>query len=126
MNTPKESFLINRLKSIKYSLRGIWILLSTEKSIKIQIVVAIIATVIGFIFTISITEWIAQFLCIGLVLVAESLNTGIEKISDFIYPEYHKNIELIKDVSAGAAGIAAIISLVIGGLIYIPKIILLF
>ena len=75
---------------------------------------------------ISTTEWLFQILIIGLVLVAESLNTGIEKLADFVHPDYHKKIGFIKDVSAGSAGIAAIISLIIAGIIYIPKIALLF
>lgn len=83
-------------------------------------------TIAGFYFDISITEWLIQTLVIGLVLVAESLNTGIEKLSDFVHPEYDKRIGFIKDVSAGSAGIAAIISLIVAGIIYIPKIGLLF
>ena len=67
-----------------------------------------------------------QTLAIGLVLVAESLNTGIEKLADFVHPDYHEKIGFIKDVSAGSSGIAAIISLIIAGIIYIPKIALLF
>ena len=77
-------------------------------------------------FVKSTLEWILQTLAIGLVLVAESLNTGIEKLADFIHPEYHEKIGFIKDVSAGSSGIAAIISLIIAGIIYIPKITLLF
>jgi len=54
-------------------------------------------------------------------LVAESLNTAIEKIADFIHPEYHKQIGFIKDISAGAAFFAAIFAVIIGLIIYIPK-----
>jgi diacylglycerol kinase (ATP) len=54
------------------------------------------------------------------------LNTGIEKLSDFVHPEYHEKIGFIKDVSAGAAAIAALISLAVAAIIYIPKISLLF
>lgn len=121
MNRTKESFIKNRLKSIGYSLKGIWILIKTESSIKIQLFVAVIVIFIGFLVGLSILEWIAQCIAIGLVLVAEALNTSIEKIADFIHPEYNKNIGSIKDIGAGAAGIAAIISLVIAALIYIPK-----
>lgn len=126
MKNPKDNFVIGRLRSIKFSLRGIWFLLTTENSIKVQVFFAVIITIAGFYFDISIAEWLIQTLVIGLVLVAESLNTGIEKLSDFVHPEYHKKIGFIKDVSAGAAGIAAIISLIIAGIIYIPKIALLF
>jgi len=103
-----------------------WFLLTTESSIKTQVFFVILITIAGFYFDISTTEWLIQLLVIGLVLVAESLNTGIEKLSDFVHPDYHKKIGFIKDISAGAAGIAAIISLIIAGIIYIPKIVILF
>jgi len=98
----------------------------TEASIQVQLVIALVATSMGFYFHISTTEWLIQTLMIAIILVAESLNTGIEKLSDFVQPDYDRKIKAIKDVSAGAVGIAAIISLVVGGIIYIPKIILLF
>lgn len=126
MKNPSDNFIIGRLRSIKFSLRGIWLLITTEGSIKVQVFFAVLITIAGFYFDISITEWLIQTLVIGLVLVAESLNTGIEKLSDFVHPEYDKRIGFIKDVSAGSAGIAAIISLIVAGIIYIPKIGLLF
>lgn len=126
MKDPKDSFIVERLKSIRYALRGIWLLIKSEASIKIQVSIAVLGIAMGFYFDISATEWLAQLLVIGLVLVAEALNTGIEKLSDFIHPDYHEKIGFIKDVSAGAAAIAAIISLAVAGIIYIPKIALLF
>ena len=126
MKNSKDNFLIGRLKSVRFSLQGIWLLITTEASIKVQLVVAVIATIMGFQFNISNTEWLIQTMMIAIVLVAESLNTGIEKLSDFVQPEYHDKIKVVKDISAGAVGIAAIISLIIGGIIYIPKMALLF
>jgi diacylglycerol kinase (ATP) len=66
-------------------------------------------------------EWMFQFLAIGMVLVAESLNTAIEKLCDFVHPDFHKRIGFIKDISAGAATFAALIAVIIGILIYFPK-----
>ncbi len=126
MKNPKDNFIIGRIRSIKFSFRGIWFLITTESSVKVQVFISFIVIFFGFYFQISATEWLIQTLIIGLVLVAESLNTGIEKLADFVHPEYHKKIGFIKDVSAGASGIAAIISLIIAGIIYIPKIALLF
>lgn len=126
MKNPKDNFIIERIKSIKFSFRGIWFLITTESSVKVQVFISFIVIFFGFYFQISATEWLIQTLIIGLVLVAESLNTGIEKLADFVHPEYHKKIGFIKDVSAGASGLAAIISLIIAGIIYIPKIALLF
>lgn len=122
MKNPKDGFIIGRLKSIKYAVKGVWLLLTTEDSIKVQFWVMVLVIILGFICKISAIEWMIQFLAIGLVLVAEALNTAVEKIADFIHPEYHKKIGFIKDIAAGAPAIAAFVSLIIAGIIYIPKI----
>jgi len=126
MKNPNDSFLRGRLRSLKFALRGMWLLITTEDSIKAQLFVAIIATVLGFYFDISNIEWMIQFLAIGMVLVAEAVNTAVEEVADFIHPDYHKKIGLIKDIAAGAPSFAAFISLIIAAFIYIPKITLLF
>lgn len=117
----RNNFFLNRLKSVKYAAKGFWILITSENSIIAQVIIAIIMTIIGFIMHISATEWMFQLVAIGLVLVAEALNTAIEKIADFIHPEYHKQIGRVKDISAGAAFFAAIFAIIIGLIIYIPK-----
>ena len=126
MKNPKDNFIVERIRSIKFSLRGIWFLITTESSIKAQLLIILLISLTGFYFDINTNIWLIQTLAISIVLVAESLNTGIEKLADFVHPDYHKKIGFIKDVSAGSSGIAAIISLIIAGIIYIPKIALLF
>lgn len=122
MKNPNDNFLQGRIRSLKFALRGAWLLLTTEHSIMVQFCIAIIISVVGIIMQLSTVEWILQLLAIGLILVAEALNTGIEKLSDFIHPDYHKKIGFIKDISAGASAIAAIIAIIIGLIIYVPKI----
>ena len=117
----KEPFIINRLKSVGYAFKGMLILIKTEASIKIQFFIAIVVTIAGFYFEISKTEWIAQLGMIGLVMSIEGINTAIEYIADFVHPEHHHKIGLIKDVAAGAVFIASIIATIIAGIIYIPK-----
>lgn len=117
----EEPFIINRLKSVGYAFKGMLILIKTEASIKIQVCIAIIVTVAGFYFEISKTEWMAQIGLIGLVISIEGLNTAIEYIADFIHPEYHEKIGLIKDIAAGAVFIASTVAVIIAGIIYFPK-----
>jgi diacylglycerol kinase (ATP) len=126
MKNPKDSFIRGRWRSLKFAFKGAWLLLTTEDSIKVQVFIAIAVTVFGIYFNISNTEWMLQFLAIGMVLVAEALNTAIEKIADFVHPDYHIKIGFIKDIAAGAPTFAGVISLIIAGFIYIPKINLLF
>jgi diacylglycerol kinase (ATP) len=118
----KESFLVNRLKSVGYAFKGMLILIKTEASIKIQLFIAIVVTGAGFYFEISKTEWLVQITIIGLVMSIEGINTAIEYIADFIHPDQHPKIGLIKDVAAGAVFIASIVAVIIAGIIYLPKI----
>ncbi|WP_296317779.1 diacylglycerol kinase family protein [Winogradskyella sp. UBA3174] len=118
----EEPFIINRIKSVGYAFKGMLILIKTEASIKIQLFIAIIVTIAGFYFEISTTEWMFQVAMIGLVMSIEGLNTAVEYIADFIHPEHHPKIGLIKDVAAGAVFIASIIATIIAGIIYLPKI----
>jgi len=117
----KDSFLINRIKSIGIAFRGALLLIKTEASVKIQLIVLIIITLAGFYFNLSSTEWVMQTFAIGLVMAIEGVNTAIEKLSDFIHPDQNPKIGFIKDISAGAVFIAAICAFVIGIIIYIPK-----
>lgn len=126
MNNPNDGFIKRRLRGITFAFKGIKILATTEDSIKAQLFIGLFAIILGFIFNISLTEWMLQITVSGLVLVAEALNTAVEKIADFVHPDFHKKIATIKDVAAGAAGFAAIISIIVGCIIYIPKITCLF
>ncbi|WP_282135982.1 diacylglycerol kinase [Seonamhaeicola maritimus] len=120
--TKRESFLVNRLKSVRYAFKGAIFLLKTEASIKIQFVIAILVTLAGFYFNLSSTEWVCQCLAIALVMSVEGLNTTIEAVADFIHPEHHNKIGIIKDIAAGAVFISAFFAVIIGFIIYLPKI----
>ncbi|UBM57233.1 diacylglycerol kinase family protein [Marinilongibacter aquaticus] len=115
-----KQFLVGRLKSIKYALRGAFLLIRTEDAIITQSFVALILTILGFYFGISRSEWMLQLLAFGLVLSIESLNTAVEKLCDFINPEYHDRIGFIKDISAGAVTFAALFAFAIICIIYWP------
>ena len=123
MKNPNDGFIRGRLRSMTFALKGMWLLITTEDSIKAQLFFGVIATCLGFYFDISMTEWMIQFIVIGMVLVAEALNTAIEKIADFIHPDFHEKIGFIKDIAAGAPAFAAFTSLIIAVIIYLPKII---
>lgn len=118
---PKESFLRNRIRGVGYALRGAYLLVRTEASIKIQVFIALVATAAGFYFGISNTEWILQIFAIALVLGIESLNTAVEKIADYVQPEFDEKIGFIKDISAGAVMLVSIAASIIGLIIYLPK-----
>lgn len=122
MNKPKQSFLIGRIKSLKYAVLGAYKLLVTEHSIMSQFTIGVLVSIAGFYFNISATEWMFQIFAIGLVMSTEGVNTAIEKTADFIHPDFHNKIGFIKDIAAGAVCFAAFAAMAIGAIIYIPKI----
>lgn len=117
-----KNFLKGRFKGGITAFKGAVYLIKTEASIQVQLTIAILVTIAGFVYNISSTEWMIQCFMIGLVMSAEGLNTAVEEIADFIHPDFHKKIGVIKDVAAGAVFFAAIVSLVIAGIIYYPKV----
>ena len=118
----KENFFINRMKGMRYAFQGALILLKTEASIQAQFTIGLIMTGAGFYYEITSTEWILQTMAIGVVMSIEALNTAVEEIADFIHPEFHRKIGLIKDIAAGGVFIAAFAAIIIGAIIYIPRI----
>lgn len=116
-----NSFLSGRLKSVGFALKGAYKLITTEHSVMVQLSIAFLLTIAGFYFAISREEWMMQILTFGLVLGIESLNTAVEKIADFIHPEFHNRIGFIKDIAAGAVMFAAAAAIAVGLLIYVPK-----
>lgn len=124
MEQKKQNFVINRIESLKYAFIGAVYLIKTENAIKVHCVSTILLSLLGYFTNITRTEWMLQFLAIGLVISVEALNTSIEKIADFIQPDFDKKIGTIKDVSAGAVLFAGLFGAVIVAFIYIPKLML--
>lgn len=115
-----NSFFTGRIKSVKYAVVGAYKLITTEHSVMVQFSVGIIITILGFVFGITKTEWMFQTMAIGIVLATEGVNTAVEKIADFIHPEFHTRIGFIKDIAAGAVTFAAITAFTVGAIIYVP------
>ena len=113
----------NRAKSFKYAFNGIRLLFLEEHNSRIHAVAAICAIIAGIILKILIFEWIALSFAIGFVFVVETINSSIENTADLISLEKSNKIKKIKDLSAAAVLISSLTALVIGGLIFIPKIV---
>lgn len=116
-----NTFFTGRLKSVGFAVKGAVKLITTEHSVMVQSSVGVLLFVAGFYFHISSTEWLFQILALGLVLSIEGLNTAVEKIADFIHPNYHEKIGFIKDIAAGSVFFAAMTAIAIVLVIYLPK-----
>ena len=110
-------------KSFFFAFSGIFYLIKTERNFQIHLIAALLTICLGVLLNISLSEWIQITACIAVVWFAESFNTALEKLCDMVKPEIHPQIKIIKDVSAGAVLIAAIASVVIGLLIFVPRLI---
>lgn len=110
-----------RIKSFGYAGHGIRLVFGSEPNMKIHLIIATLVVICGFIFKISLTEWMLCLLCIGVVFSAEMMNTAIENVVDLASPEHHELAGKAKDIAAGAVLICAVTSAIIGLLIFIPK-----
>ena len=104
---------------------GIKDLILYDHSIRIHLVIALVVCAAGWFFDISALEWLVIILCIGFVLVAEAFNAAIEKLCDLVEDQYNSRIKTVKDISAGSVLIAAIISVIAGFIIFLPKIMMI-
>ena len=86
----------------------------------------LIVIVAGFIFKISVMEWIVCLILFALVISLELINTAIETTVDIAMPEINEKAKYAKDIAAGAVLFSAIIAAIVGLIIFLPKIITLF
>ena len=110
----------SRIRSIQYALDGVKYALVTQQNTRIHALITITVIVLGFLLQITKVEWITLFLTIGLVWMAELFNTAIEALVDLISPEHHDTAKICKDVSAGSVAVSALISILVGLLIFGP------
>jgi diacylglycerol kinase len=118
-----KKFNINeRLNSFKNAFRGMITLLRREHNARIHLLILLVVLASGILLRISSSDWIAIFFATGLVFISECFNTAIEYLSDVVSPEYNEKIKDAKDVAAAGVLISAIISVVIGIIVFLPEI----
>ena len=121
MNSEKFSAR-SRFGSFRFAIKGLLTLLKYEHNSRIHLLAALAVIAAGIVLKISMPEWCLIIIVTGLVFMAELLNTALEEMSDIIDPEWNEKIRKVKDYAAAAVLISAIVSVVVGGLIFIPKI----
>jgi len=126
MQKEKQTFSWKaRAKSFVYAWDGIKALLRTEHNTYIHLASAFIVITLGILLHISRTEFLILIVVISMVIVAEVFNTAIEKTMDFISLEKHPQIKLVKDLASAAVLLAAFAAVIVGCIIFIPKLLLL-
>jgi diacylglycerol kinase len=119
----REPFSVKkRLKSFSYAFNGLKILLVEEHNSRIHLAAAIIIVILGFLLKISVYDWLALVFAIGFVIVCEIINSAIENLADFVSPDKSDLIKKVKDLSAAAVLFSAITAIIVGIIIFLPKI----
>jgi diacylglycerol kinase len=103
--------------------KGIGMVLKTQQNFWIHLAVACIVVVAGVVAGLTNTEWCIIVTTIFLVLAMEVVNTAIEKLVDFVSPGFHQQAGIVKDLSAAAVLLTAVAAVIVGLIIFLPKLI---
>ncbi len=115
------------IESFYHAFHGIWIGLKEERNVRIHLLSAVAVTAMGFWLHVDFTQWAALVLSIGFVLTAEFINTALEHLVDISAShEYHESARYAKDTAAAAVFCSSATALVIGLLVFVPKLLLIF
>ena len=120
--TPRFS-LLYQLRTFVFAFNGIKQFFSFETKAVIHLFFSFLAILLGIIVHLDKLEWVMVTLTIGIVFLAEIVNTAIEKIVDHISPEQSDVARSVKDLSAAAVLVASLAALAVGILLFGPKII---
>jgi undecaprenol kinase/diacylglycerol kinase (ATP) len=112
------------LQAFQVAFKGIGHFFMNDRNGNIHLTITLLVSAAGYYFQISIIEWCIVLLCVALVFGLEMLNHAMEKLCDTVHPTQHPFIKVTKDVAAGAVLWSAIISVIIGLMIFLPKIFL--
>jgi diacylglycerol kinase len=113
-------------QSFQFAFEGFHYAIQTQRNLRLQLITAIIVLFVSTFLPMQRLEWVIIFLLIGLVIVAEILNTAIEKTIDMIEERYDPVAKTVKDLSAAAVLFISVTAALIGAIIYLPKIFALF
>lgn len=118
---------LKRIKnSFKYAFSGLIDTYRTEQSVWIYIPVALLVILMGFLLKISNYEWMVVVLILGIILSLELINTALEAVVDLVTKEYKPLAKKAKDTVSAAVLVFAVASVIVGLIIFLPKLIALF
>lgn len=112
--------MLRFIKRLGYAFSGLILLIRTERHFQIHLIAFVLVILAGSYFKIGQMEWVALLLLSGFVLVAEAINSSIERLSDEITMDYNLQIKQLKDIAAGAVLIAVFIAIAGGIIIFYP------
>lgn len=114
---------MNFLKSLGFALEGLSEMVSNHHNFRLQIVIGLFAVAGGFFFQLNFSEWMVLILTSGLVFLAEMTNSALEFLVDLITKEHRSEAKKAKDIAAGMVLLASGLSMVIGIMLFGPRLI---
>ena len=118
-----RNFLYSRRKSFDYAFSGIFYVLRTQRNAWIHLTITILVCLAGFLFKLTSIEWMILVICIAVVWITEFLNTAVEAVVDLVQVNNHPIAKISKDVAAAAVLIAATTAVLVGMILFGPKVI---
>lgn len=121
----KQKGLKRLFNSFKYAWEGIVYALKYEQNMLIHLLATVLVIILGLIVELSLVEWLFCLVLIGLVIATELINSSLEAVVDLVSPDKNSLAKVAKDTASGAVLVLALTALIVGLIIFIPKIIIL-
>jgi len=109
-------------RSFTYSYRGLKKVFREEQNVRMQMIFGLATILLALVFKIRPIEWCIIILSMGFVLLAETVNSAMERATDMLKPRISEYVKVIKDIMAAAVMISAITAVMVGLIIFIPYI----
>jgi diacylglycerol kinase (ATP) len=119
---PNSFSMMARFRSFRYAFQGLSDFFSAHHNAIIHLFMTALVVVVAIFLNLTRGEWLAIILATGFVWLAELFNTAVEKLCDVVSKDFHPSIKFVKDVSAAAVLISAITALLVGAIVFLPKI----
>ena len=117
----QEFSIRSRIKSFRFAMDGIASFFQREHNAWLHFMATVSVFTLTALVGVTKNELLALVFAVGFVWVAEMFNTCIERVMDFISDQRHAEIKFIKDLAAGAVLIAALTAIIVGAVVFIPK-----
>lgn len=114
------------IKSFIYAFRGLFRVFREEQNLAVQSTAAFVVIIAGWFFHVSRLEWALLFMSILVVILMEIVNSAIERVTDILKPRIHDYVKEIKDIMAAAVMLASIFAVIIGLIVFLPKVLEIF
>lgn len=118
----RDSFIVHQVKSFRWAIEGIIYSYKKGTHFKFHIAALFLVIILGFSYSISLIEWLVIILISSAVISSEAINTAIEEACDVLHPEHHPGAKLAKHCAAGGVLILSVAAIIVGFIIFLPKI----